>query len=284
MVKPVVTFAGPPPDQYQQQAIGFAGQFNAIDTMVYAYSGALLFVAFLAEMRHPMDFWKGIFLAQTFICVVYIFFGAFVYSFWGQYAISNIATVVQPYALQTAGNVLGLFTGCIAVLLYFNIGMKTVYIEVFQEVCHFPPIITKKGKLLWFVLGPLYWILAFIIAASVPNLNGIVNFVGGIFSLNFTYSFPAIMYLGFKIQDGAGLDGEGFDPITGVTTRHDAGFKRWVRGFKKTWFISIPVALYACAGLACSGMGTWAAIEGLIQIFGPGGTDATSFGCKSPAQ
>ena len=46
--------------------------------MVYAYSGALLFVAFLAEMRHPMDFWKGAFLAQLFICCVYIFFGAFV--------------------------------------------------------------------------------------------------------------------------------------------------------------------------------------------------------------
>lgn len=43
-----------------------------------AYSGALLFVAFLSEMRRPMDFWKAVFLAQAFITVVYIFFGAFV--------------------------------------------------------------------------------------------------------------------------------------------------------------------------------------------------------------
>jgi len=43
-----------------------------------AYSGALLFIAFLAEMRHPWDFWKGLFVAQTFIAVVYIFFGAYV--------------------------------------------------------------------------------------------------------------------------------------------------------------------------------------------------------------
>lgn len=44
--------------------------------------GALLFVAFLGEMRHPWDFWKAMISAQAFICIVYIFFGAFVYGHW----------------------------------------------------------------------------------------------------------------------------------------------------------------------------------------------------------
>lgn len=55
---------------------------SGINSMVYSYGGALLFVAFLAEMRHPWDFWKGMLTAQSFICVVYIFFGAFVYGFY----------------------------------------------------------------------------------------------------------------------------------------------------------------------------------------------------------
>lgn len=75
---PVKTFAGPPPNMYQQQSTGFSAQFNAVDSMVYAYSGAILFVAFMAEMRHPMDFWKGMICAQAFICSVYILFGAYV--------------------------------------------------------------------------------------------------------------------------------------------------------------------------------------------------------------
>ena len=37
-----------------------------------------MFVAFMSEMRRPMDFWKGLLIAQTFITVVYVFFGAFV--------------------------------------------------------------------------------------------------------------------------------------------------------------------------------------------------------------
>jgi uncharacterized membrane protein YagU involved in acid resistance len=114
-IEPIAVFAGQPPDRYLQQVPGFASQFNAVNTMVYAYAGALLFVAFLAEMRHPMDFWKGLFCAQAFICTIYLLFGVFVYSFWGQYSANNIVNVIRPYNLQTAGNVLTMLTGFIAV-------------------------------------------------------------------------------------------------------------------------------------------------------------------------
>ncbi|KAI6868784.1 amino acid transporter-like protein [Hortaea werneckii] len=299
-IEPIRTFASRPPAQYQQQATGFASQFNAVDSMVYAYSGALLFVAFLGEMRNPWDFWKGLFLAQGFICFVYILFGVFVYSNFGQYSASNVGNVIQPFGLQTAQNILALLTSFFAIFLYFStdvpycdlavtmltsgldIGMKTVYLEVFQEIFNFPAITTRKGQWCWYALGPVYWILAFVVAAAVPNLNGIVNLVGGLFGLNFTYSLPGIMFVGYLVQRGASLPGEGFDPVTGQTTRHDSGMKRWVRGYKKHFFINTFTTLYFLAGLACSGMGTWAAIEGLIQVFGPGGTVATSFGCAVP--
>lgn len=167
-------------------------------------------------------------------------------------------------------------------VLYFNIGLKTVYVEVFQEVFRFPPIATKKGRWAWTALGPIYWILAFVVAASVPNFNGIVSFVGGLLSLNFTYSFPALMYVGYKVQCSAKLPGEGYDPVTGQTTRLDNGWRRWVRGYKKSWMVVTPAFLYFLAGLACSGMGTWASVEGLKDVFGPGGTVATSWGCAQP--
>lgn len=43
-----------------------------------SWGGALLFIAILAEMRHPWDFWKALLCAQVFIGVVYVFFGAYV--------------------------------------------------------------------------------------------------------------------------------------------------------------------------------------------------------------
>ncbi|KAF2152768.1 transmembrane amino acid transporter [Myriangium duriaei CBS 260.36] len=281
-IEAVKTFAGPPPSEYQQQAPGFAGQFNGVDQMIYSWGGALLFIAFIAEMRHPMDFWKAMLCAQIFIGIVYIFFGSYVYSHYGQYSASSINNVVQPVHLQTAGNVFYLITSFIACLLYFNIGMKTVYIEVFESAFNFPTITSKKGKWLWYALGPIYWIVAFLVAAAVPNLNGISGLVSSLLILNFTYTFPALVYIGYRCQLGAQLPGEGFDPATGVTTRHDTGIKRWIRGYTKVWYITIPNTIYFLGGLACSGMGTWAAVEGLIAVFGPGGTVATSFGCAAP--
>lgn len=159
--------------------------------------------------------------------------------------------------------------------------MKTVYLEVGQEILNLPPIITKKGRVLWYLTGPLYWIIALVVAASVPQFNGIANFVGGLFGVNFTYSLPGIMYAGYKIQCGAKLDGEGFNPETGVTVRHDRGLKRWIRGYRKTFVASSLAILFTCAGLATSGMGTWAAIEGLIALLGPGGQVATSWSCTA---
>jgi hypothetical protein len=161
--------------------------------------------------------------------------------------------------------------------MYFNIGMKTIYLEVFQQGFGFPPITTRKGKIAWYCLGPVYWILAFVVAAAVPNIGGIVSFVGALFMINFTYSFPGMLYLGHTIQKAAVLPGEGFNPYTRETIRMDQGTSRWIRGFKKSWVISLPTTIYVIAGLACCGMGIWAAIEGLISVFGPDGTVAT---CK----
>lgn len=160
--------------------------------------------------------------------------------------------------------------------------MKTVYIEVCQEILHFPELTSTKGRWLWYILGPLYWIVALVVAAAVPNLNGISSLVGALMILNFTYTFPAALYVGYRCQVDAALPGEGFDPYTGVTTRHDSGFKRWSRAFRVNWHINTINVIYALGGLSCCGLGTWAAVTTLIEIFGPGGTVATSFGCAAP--
>ncbi|OKL58532.1 hypothetical protein UA08_06157 [Talaromyces atroroseus] len=280
---PVKTFVDTPPAEYQQTNTGaFAANFNGINSMVYAYSGAVMFVAFLSEMRRPMDFWKGLLIAQTFITVVYVFFGALVYHWYGQYSYSVINSTVRPERLQVPGNVLSLLTGWLAVFLYFNVGMKTVYQEVCQEIFKLPAIASAKGRYFWWVLGPVYWIIAFIVSMSVPQFTAFTNFVGGLFSLNFTYSFSGIMYIAYKVHEAARLPGEGFDPATGVTTQHDSGLQRWARGFIKGWKWTIPVLIYTLAGLAASGMGTWAAVLGLEAAYGPDGSVLTSWTCTNP--
>jgi hypothetical protein len=61
--------------------------------------------------------------------------------------------------------------------------------------------------------------LAFIVAASIPNFFGLSSLVAALCILQFTYTFPPMLYLGYAIKLGAKQEGEGFDPATGVTTR-----------------------------------------------------------------
>lgn len=113
-IESVKTFVQTPPDAYQQAEFGVNANLNGMNSLVYSYGGALLFVAFLAEMRHPMDFWKGMLMAQAFITFVYLLFGSYVYSHYGQYSASNIGNVILPVTLQTAGNYIGMFTAFVA--------------------------------------------------------------------------------------------------------------------------------------------------------------------------
>ena len=222
------------------------------------------------------------------------------YNYYGQYSYSVVVQSVKPVGLQIAGNVLTLITGWLTIckkrppcarllsatdsstVLYFNVGLKTVYLEIGQEVFKLPPITTTKGKYIWWGLGPIYWIIVFVVAMSVPEFPAFTNFVGGLFSLNFTYSFPGIIFLALKVQQYSALPGEGFNPETGVTIRHDSGPKRWMRGFVKGWMWTVPALLYSLAGLAASGMGTWAAVLALESAFGPGGSVVTSWSCTNP--
>ena len=131
---PTRTFGGSPPDGFASGGTGFLGTYQGINTIIYAYGGAMLFFNLLAEMRNPWDFWKGMLVADIFIYLVYMFFGLFQYSYQGQYTYNVAIQSITPYNYQTAGNILSIMGGLIAAALYGNIGIKVIYNNVFMEL------------------------------------------------------------------------------------------------------------------------------------------------------
>jgi hypothetical protein len=105
---PIKTFAGTPPNGYASGGSGFLGTYQGLNTIIYAYGGAMLFFNLLAEMRNPWDFWKGMLCADIFIYLVYMFFGLFQYSYQGQYTYAQNFQSITPYNYQTAGNILSI--------------------------------------------------------------------------------------------------------------------------------------------------------------------------------
>jgi hypothetical protein len=128
----------------------------------------------------------------------------------------------------------------------------------------------------------VYWALAFVIGAAVPNFGDFQSLVGAFCIGNFTYAFPALLKIGFDVQKAAMLPEESFDPVTKKYIRKDTGVKRWIRGYKKTWILTTLNIIYLLGALVVCGLGMYSAISALMSAFGGGGTVATSFGCTSP--
>jgi len=279
---PIRTFGGTPPAGYASGGTGFLGTYQGLNSIIYAYGGAMLFFNLLAEMRNPWDFWKGMLVADLFIYSCYMFFGIFQYSYQGQYTYATNYQSISPFNYQTAGNILSIISGLIAAALYGNIGIKVIYNNVFIELFGFPSLTTKRGKVIWCLMVPCYWAFAFIIAGAIPQFGDFQSLVGAFCIGNFTYAFPALLKIGFEVKKGAMLPEESFDPVTKTYVRLDGGMKRWIRGYKKSFFLNTFNVFYLLGALVVCGMGMYSAIHALMEAFGGGSTVATAFGCTSP--
>ncbi|KAF8626471.1 hypothetical protein AX15_004862 [Amanita polypyramis BW_CC] len=132
-------------------------KMNGVMNMVFAYGGAMIFPEIMAEMRRPMDFWKGFTLAQIVIFVAYLLYGCFIYAFQGQFTLPLAYQGISKYSWQTVGNVLSLVTGIVAAGLYGNIGIKVIYINIVEGWFNGPRYMTFKGRIIWIVMVFIYW-------------------------------------------------------------------------------------------------------------------------------
>ena len=81
-----------------------ANSVNGAMNMVFGWSGLMIFVEFLNEMRHPWHFWKSFTLAEAIVLTLYLLFGAYVYALQGQYTLPVAYQGVSSYVWQSVGN------------------------------------------------------------------------------------------------------------------------------------------------------------------------------------
>lgn len=176
---------------------------------------------------------------------------------------------------------IAVLSGIIAATLYGNIGIKVIYNNVLVEMFQAPPLHTRSGKISWAIIVPLYWSIAFIIAAAIPDFFGLTSVTAAVCFVQFTYTFPAFIGLGLFVNKGAMIGEPGFDPATGTVERRDSGVSRFIRGFcGKYWWLNILLVLYTLGSLVVSGLGAYSAIMNLIDAFQT--PQVNAFTCRSP--
>lgn len=251
----------------------FRNQLSAAMNIVYSYGGAMVFVEFMAEMRRPFDFWKGMICAQTFIFCCYLLYGLFVYSQQGQFIMNPANQGISGYALQTTGNVVNLVGSIIAAGLYGNVGVKVVYKVLIQRFFHTPELTSKYGRLIWAPMVVVYYGIAYVIGAAIPQFSNLTTLVGAICILQFTYTFPPLFKFVLDIQ----LSAIEIEDETGVYTK---GFSKWTKAYGRRWIVNTLHIIMFLASLATAGLGIFSGAMGFKESLQTG--RATSFGCKAP--
>lgn len=169
-------------------------------------------------------------------------FGLICYLKQGQYSSILPSLDFDNSKLILANNIIGLITTMVAAVLYGNIGVKVFYENVLRAYCKAPPMITTKGRWYWTATVICYWAIAWVIGEAIPNITALVTLVGAACILQFTYTFPPILLLGYWMQrDAIKADrpwAPGMEPGSNrIDTWRDKS--RWVRGFKSYWYVKV---------------------------------------------
>ena len=142
-----------------------------------------------------------------------------------------------------------------------------------MDLFNAPPLTTKRGKILWAMIVPVWWSIAFIIAAAIPDYFGFVSVVSAATLLELTYAFPPMLALGYDIRLNvmkATVGEHGFDPVTGVVTRKLSGAKYWIKGFMSGGpfrvAINVWMVIWTLGAFVMAGLGMYAAVEGETEL------------------
>jgi hypothetical protein len=175
------------------QTATFATAFLSVTNIVFAYAGHVAFFSFISEMKNPRDFPKALVLLQVTDTSMYFLVAMVVYAYGGD--------KVDSPALGSAGTVVGkvawglaIPTIIVAGVVYGHVASKYIYVRLFRGTKH----MSKRTWLAvgsWLAITLTVWVIAWIIAESIPNFNDLLALISSLFAAWFTYGISGIFWL-----------------------------------------------------------------------------------------
>ncbi|OAQ61465.1 amino acid transporter [Pochonia chlamydosporia 170] len=220
----------------------FSDGVNAVLKVCYAYAGNVGFVSYMAEMKNPgKDFVPALTVLQVFSVVLYVVIAVAIYCLSGQYTTSPALGSAPTIPAKVAyGIVLPaiLSTG----LVFGHTAIKYLYVVAMRAMKSTDQLTDRSFKSwgTWIACATLFWIVSFVIANAIPIFDSILSIASATFIAWFTFG------------------------ISGVFWYH----RNWQERFhRKNIPLAIINALLIAQALFMNGVGLWAAITQLIDIF-----------------
>ncbi|SPQ24395.1 9e913667-6668-4786-bfba-0f1c4a68793d [Thermothielavioides terrestris] len=176
------------------RTIGFTSAFLSVTNIAVAFSGHSCFFSVMSELKQPNDWPKALMLLQLSDTVLYIVVSVVIYVYVGP-------DVPSP-ALSAAGSVvvrkviwgIAMPTIIIAGVIYGHVAAKYIFVRVFAGTKHVAKR-TTRGFIGWLGVTAAIWIVAWVIAQSIPVFSNLLGLVCALFASWFSYGIPGALWL-----------------------------------------------------------------------------------------
>ncbi|KAI1085808.1 transmembrane amino acid transporter protein-domain-containing protein [Whalleya microplaca] len=180
----------------------FVAALNAFLNISYTFIGQITLPSFIAEMREPRDFPKALWACTILEIIVFSVVGAVMYAYTGnQYMTSPAFGSLTPLYKKISFSFMVptiIFLG----VLYASVSARFIFFRVFDKT-HHKNEHTIVGWITWASILLATWILAFIIANSIPFFSSLLSLMSSLFDSFFGFIFWGVAYFRMRKADGA---------------------------------------------------------------------------------
>ncbi|KAJ5112357.1 Amino acid transporter transmembrane [Penicillium argentinense] len=167
--------------------------FTSAANIAFSYVSHNTFFTFIAELKDPKDFPKALALLQTVDITLYIIAAVVIYRYAGADVTSPALGSAGPLVAQIAYGV-ALPTIVIAGVINSHVAAKSIYISLFAgtDRMHKRDWVSVGS---WIGIAAGLWVLAWVIAESIPVFNNLLSLITALFGSWFTFGFTGIFGL-----------------------------------------------------------------------------------------
>ncbi|KAL9948850.1 hypothetical protein D7B24_004947 [Verticillium nonalfalfae] len=174
--------------------LGFTGAFLAVTNIAVAFSSHSCFFSVIGEFKNPDDWPKALALLQICDTTLYLLAAIVIYVYVGQDVPSPALSAAHSPTMRKAIWGVAIPTIVIAGVIYGHVAAKYIFSRMFRDTKHMIRR-TKLSNLAWVAVTFGIWVLATVIAESIPVFNSLLGLIAALFASWFSYGLPGIFWL-----------------------------------------------------------------------------------------
>jgi hypothetical protein len=174
--------------------IPFTSGFLAVTNISIAFSSHSCFFSVINEFKKPEDFPKALALLQITDTSLYLIAAVVTYIYVGPDVPSPALSASNSMTMRKAIWGIAIPTIVIAGVIYGHVAAKYIFVRIFRDSKHMVRR-TKTSTLAWFGITFGIWVLAMVIAESIPVFNSLLGLIAALFVSWFSYGLPGLFWL-----------------------------------------------------------------------------------------